>query len=54
MVLQHWIHHNKKTDEYENIYNVNPLHLIIGEADKFIEEKNGIKYLVFDATDKNK
>ena len=44
----------KKIDDYESIYSVNPLYLIIGEVDGFIEEKTGSKYLVFDSTDKNK
>ena len=44
----------KKIDEYENIYNVNPLRLIIGTVDGFIEAKNGSKCLVFDSTDENK
>ena len=44
----------KKIDDYENIYNVNPLHLTIVKVDRFNEEKNGSKYLVFDSTDKNK
>ena len=44
----------KKIDDYEDIYIVNPLYLIIGEVDGFIEEKNGSKYLVFDSTDENK
>ena len=44
----------KKTGIYENIYSVNPLHLIIGEEDGFAEEKNGSKYLVLDSTDENK
>ena len=30
----------KKIDNYENISSVNPLYLIIGEIDGFIEEKN--------------
>ena len=34
----------KKIDDYENIYSVNPLHLIIDEVDGDIEEKNGSKY----------
>ena len=39
--LQHWIHHNKKKkkDDYENVYSVNPMYLIIGEVDGRIEEK---------------
>ena len=44
----------KEIDDYENIYSVNPLHLIIGEADGDIEEKNGSKYLVFDSIQKNR
>ena len=44
----------KKIDDYENIYTVNPLYLIIGKIDGFIEKKNGSKYLHFDSTDKNK
>ena len=31
----------KNISDYENIHSVNPLYLIIGEADKYIEEKNG-------------
>ena len=34
----------KKLDDYENIDNVNPLYLIIGKADGYIEENNG-KYI---------
>ena len=34
--------------------SINPLHIIIGEADGYIEEKNGNKYLVSASTDKNK
>ena len=30
------------------------MHLIIGEADGYIEEKDGDKYLIFASTDKNK
>ena len=44
----------KKIDDYENIYSINPLYLIIGIVDGFIEEKNGSKYLVFDSTDESK
>ena len=43
----------KEIDEYENIHSVNVLHLIIGEVDGHIEEKNGSKYLVFDSTNEN-
>ena len=44
----------KSIDDYEYIYSVNPLYLIIGEVDGHIEEKNGSKYLVFDSTDENR
>ena len=44
----------KKTDDYENIYNVNLLYLIVNRADGHIEEKNWSKYLTFASTDKNK
>ena len=42
------------TDDYENINIVNPLYLIIGEIDGFIEESNGNKYLTFGSTEENK
>ena len=42
------------TDDYENINIVNPLYLIIGEIDVFIEESNGNKYLTFASTEENK
>ena len=44
----------KIIDDYEDIYSVNPLYLIISEVDGHTEEKNGSKYLVFDSTDENK
>ena len=54
----------KKDGDCENIYSVNPLYLIIGKVDgyiecnstecKFPEEKNKRKYLVFGSTDENK
>ena len=49
----------KKIGDYENIYSVNPLYLIIAKVDGNIEcssaeENNGNKYLVFDSTDENK
>ena len=37
----------KKIGDYENIYCVNPLYMMIGEVDGHIEENNGNKYLVF-------
>ena len=36
----------KKINDYENINGVNPLYLIIGKANGYIEENNGNKYLV--------
>ena len=36
----------KKIGDYEIIYSVNPLYLIIGKVDGHIEENNGNKYLV--------
>ena len=44
----------EKIDDYENIYSVNPLYLIIAHACGYIEEKGVNKYLVFDFTDENK
>ena len=40
----------KKIDDYNDIYSVNPLHLIVNRVDGHIEEKNGNKYLVFAST----
>ena len=44
----------KNVGDYENIHSVNPLYLIIGEVDGYIEESNGNRYLVFASTGKNK
>ena len=44
----------KKTDDYENIYSVNPLYLIVDHASGYIEEKEVNKYFIFDSTDENK
>ena len=38
--------------DHLKIHSVNPLYLIIGEVDGYIEEKNGNKYLIFASTDK--
>ena len=43
----------KKIDDYENIYSVNPLYLLVNHANRYIEEKNGNEYLIFDCTDEN-
>ena len=39
---------------YESINRVNPLYFRIIHASRYIEEKNGNKYLIFDSADKNK
>ena len=44
----------KKIDDYENIYGINSLYLIIDHVSEFIEEKGMNKYLVFDSADENK
>ena len=44
----------KKIDDYENIYSVNPLCLLINHASRYIEEEGVNKYLIFDLTDENK
>ena len=44
----------KKIDDYENIYSINSLYLIITHASGYIEEKGANRYLVFDSTDENK
>ena len=37
-----------------NIHSVNTLYFSIGEVDRYIEDKNGNKYLNVTSTDKNK
>ena len=44
----------KKSSDYENINSVNPLYLIIGEVDGYIEKNNENEYLTFASTGKNK
>ena len=44
----------KKIDNYENIYSINPLYLIIDHASGSVEEKEMNKYLVLDSTDEKK
>ena len=34
----------KKVDDYENIYSVNPLYLIVNHADEYIEKKMEINF----------
>ena len=43
-----------KDSDYVKINSVNSLHLIIGETDGYIEEKNGNKYWTLISTNKNK
>ena len=43
-----------KDFDYVKINSVNPLYIIIGEADGHIAGKNGNKYLIFASTDENK
>ena len=44
----------KKVDDCEKSNSVNPLYLFIDHANGYNEEKNGIKYLIFDSADENK
>ena len=48
----YYIGYVTKKTEY-NINSVNPLHLLIGEIDWFIEEKEGDKYLNTSPTNHN-
>ena len=36
----------KKIDDYENIYSVNTLYLLVNHANGYIEENNGNEYLI--------
>ena len=40
----------KIIDHYENIHRVNPLYLIIAEAEGYIDKKNGKTYFIFAST----
>ena len=42
----------KKFDDFEFIYSVNPLHLIINSATGYQKKKKDEKYLILDSTDK--
>ena len=44
----------KKIGDYETIYSVNPLYLLVNHANGHIEEKGVNKCLIFDSTDENK
>ena len=43
-----------KDFDYVKINSINPLYLIIGKADGYIEKSNENKYLLFASTNKNK
>ena len=44
----------KKIDDYENIYSVNPLCLIVDHASGYTEEKGVNKYFNFDSSNEIK
>ena len=44
----------KRISDFENINSENPLYLIIGDVDGYIEENNGNKYLTLASADKSK
>ena len=44
----------KKIDDWENIYSVNPLHMLVNNTSRYIKEKNENKYLIFKSTNENK
>ena len=44
---------NKIDENCENIYSVNPLYLRVNHENRYIEEKNENKYLIFDSTVEN-
>ena len=44
----------KSISDYNSINSVNPLYVIFGKVDGYIEEKTGNKYLTFASTDKNR
>ena len=44
----------KEIDDCQDINSVNPLYLSTDHANGYIEDTNGIKYLVFDSVDENK
>ena len=54
IIKNYWLCHNKKIEYFENINSVNPLYLIIGQVDWYIEENNRNDYLVFTSTNNNK
>ena len=38
----------KNIDDCKDIYDINPLYLLVNYASGYIKEKNGNKYLIFD------
>ena len=48
------ISQRQKNDNWNNIYSVNLLYLLIDHANGYIKQKNGNKYLIFDSVDENK
>ena len=44
----------KNIDDYQSIYSVNPLYLLVNHANGYIKEKHGSKYLIFDSAEENK
>ena len=44
----------RKIHDYKSIYSVNLLYLKVNHASRYIEKKNGNKYLIFNSTDENK
>ena len=38
----------KKIDDYKSTQSANPLYLQVDHANRYTEEKNGNKYLIFD------
>ena len=45
--VQYWLHHDKKSDDFEHMNGVNPLYLVISKVDGYIEENNGNKYYFY-------
>ena len=43
----------KTNDDFESIYSVNPLLLLIDHTNVYIKEKGVNKYLIFDSTDED-
>ena len=48
------ISQRQKHDNWNNIYSVNLLYLLIDHANGYIKQKNGNKYWIFDSVNENK